>query len=697
MSGVSVSQGGALTKLEIVYDITLADYATGERTSPGLIVRSRTGSLSEINRSGENRAVCLYVTTPSRLRTTLLRDVESRKKLHKLRRFGIMVLDTQNDPLTVRLRKVITDREKFPVFLGTLRFPFSQADLSHALALAAETLFMKCNEDFYRSVLSLREAETRAMHELGRGFSGEASLHEVSKIVLEKCLAVASADAGFLLFAEDLFEDALPNGIDVRVLGHIGPAFRLFAQSGAVQSVQMRADTLHREHTPALARLTASRRSFAWSAFSGILQSQENPMPLSIEAQQLFKTARKGYKIENFAMVPLIVPTGGVIGCLLLVNKRTDSDGKGREQRSQNPPTLDFSLTDLVLLEALMAQAGVSLDHERLVKNLKIIFESFVKASVLAIESRDPSTKGHSVRVARLTVALAQEASDNSAPEFAQIRFSQTQLYELEYASLLHDFGKIGVREDVLQKDKKLFPSELSQIKERFLHLERHLYIKCIETYLEGLMRRGAPPTEFDITRIRNEVRKISRELSFFWNTITEANEPHVVASGSFQAIAEIAAIKVVLNGQEEELLTSEEISRLSIRKGSLTESERREIEQHVTNSYKFLLQIPWTTDLAQLPGIVFAHHERLDGSGYPRGLVASQIPVQAQIMTICDIYDALVAMDRPYKKALSHELAMNILEAEAREGKIETSLLRLFQEKQVFKLILNDDLKVAG
>lgn len=692
-----MAQGGALSTLEIVFDAALMEHARGEVKCAGMVVRSRSGALGEVLGEGAQRTISLYVTTPSCLRATLLRDVVARRRLRNLRRFGILVLERPGDPLTVRLRKVITNREKFPVFLGSLSFPYADSDLSHSLTLAAESLFMKCNEDFYRSVLSLREAETRAMHDLGKGFSGEASLQTVSEIVLEKCLAVSSADAGFLYFAEDVFEDAAPDGVEVRVLGRIGSVYRIFARSGAVERVRLRAETLNRDADPALAHLIASRRAFAWSSFGGVLQGQTDAPALRVDVGHLVQAMGADYKIENLAFVPMVVPSGGVIGCVLLVNKKLEPDGEVVLPRTPVPPALDFSLTDLVLLEAMMAQAGVSLDHERLVRNLKVIFESFVKASVLAIESRDPSTKGHSVRVARLTVALAREVSQSTAPEFSELSFSQTQLYELEYASLLHDFGKIGVREDVLQKQRKLFPGELSQIKERFLHLERHLYLKCLETYLEGLMRRGQPPSESDIERIRNEVSKISRELGYFWNTISEANEPHVVASGSFQAIAEIAAIRVILNGQETELLTPQEISRLSIRRGSLTDNERLEIERHVTNSYKFLLQIPWTSDLAQLPAIVYAHHERLDGTGYPRGLVAREIPVQAQIMAVCDIYDALVAMDRPYKKALPHELAMNILEAEVREGKIDGSFFKLFQEKQIYRLILDDELKVAS
>ena len=386
-----------------------------------------------------------------------------------------------------------------------------------------------------------------------------------------------------------------------------------------------------------------------------------------------------------------------MIGAVLLVNRRANAETFLESAEQCCEDVREFTVSDLIMLEALAHQAGASLDHARLIKNLKTVFESFVQASVVAIESRDPSTKGHSIRVATLTVALAEAVSAEKTGPFANVTFSPAQLYELKYASLLHDFGKIGVREDVLQKEKKLFPRELASIRERFLNLERQLYLKCIESYLDGLMRRNQVPTESDLARIRREVDRVSRELRNFWNVIVEANEPQVVKGGNFQALAEIAAIKVIMDGQETGLLNTSEVDRLSIRKGSLTNDERLEIERHVSNSYKFLLQIPWTRELGDLPGIVWTHHERLDGSGYPRGLKKDDIPLQAQIMAVCDIYDALIAMDRPYKKAIPHARAIAILEAEVQDGKLDANSFQLFRDREIFRLVLDNELRVAS
>jgi hypothetical protein len=258
----------------------------------------------------------------------------------------------------------------------------------------------------------------------------------------------------------------------------------------------------------------------------------------------------------------------------------------------------------------------------------------------------------------------------------------------LKYAALLHDFGKIGVREEVLQKKKKLQQYELDVIQERFSSLEKQLKLKCLEDYLDRLMSRGQIPSAQDLARIQLDVMDISNKLKGYWENIVEANEPSVVSHGNFQKIVEIAAIRALNDGENAQLLFRDEVDKLTIKRGSLSFAERLEIESHVTHSFKFLISIPWTQDLANVPDIVYAHHERLDGTGYPRRLVADEIPIQAKIMAIADVYDALVAVDRPYKLALPHERALNILEGEVKEKKLDGDLFKIFVEARVGELI---------
>lgn len=156
--------------------------------------------------------------------------------------------------------------------------------------------------------------------------------------------------------------------------------------------------------------------------------------------------------------------------------------------------------------------------------------------------------------------------------------------------------------------------------------------------------------------------------------------------------MSEIAAMEIMIGDKGVSVLTKEEIDILSVKRGSLTVQERLEIESHVTHSYNFLVQIPWTEELKNIPEIVYGHHERLDGSGYPRKLISKNIPLQAKIMAITDVFDALVAQDRPYKKALPYERALHILEGEVKAGKLDAELFKLFVEAKIWTLLQKEE-----
>lgn len=160
--------------------------------------------------------------------------------------------------------------------------------------------------------------------------------------------------------------------------------------------------------------------------------------------------------------------------------------------------------------------------------------------------------------------------------------------------------------------------------------------------------------------------------------------------SGDFNITVLVQFIEKVANDLGRTVLLPEEKRRLLIPRGTLAPEERAEIESHVSHTFTFLYQIAWTDDLSGVPEIAHAHHEKLDGSGYPRKLTADQIPIQSRMMTICDIYDALTAMDRAYKKSVSNERALEILELEVKEGKLDKNLVELFINAQVFQKVRN-------
>jgi hypothetical protein len=269
---------------------------------------------------------------------------------------------------------------------------------------------------------------------------------------------------------------------------------------------------------------------------------------------------------------------------------------------------------------------------------------------------------------------------------FRDVTFTREQMRELRYAGLLHDFGKVGVREQVLVKQKKLYAHDLTIVRHRFHALLQQADLEFERERAEYLLAHGAREYDAALLRLDTVRRERRDQLARWLDAVVRANEPTILPEGSFQELEQIQQQTYVdFDGIERPLLSDDELRFLMLRKGNLDERERREIESHVTHTYRFLEQIPWTRELRGIPQIAFGHHEKLDGTGYPRGVKELEIPVQTRMMTIADIYDALTATDRPYKRAVSPERAIDILQMEAKGGQIDPHLLRTFVEAQVF------------
>jgi hypothetical protein len=261
---------------------------------------------------------------------------------------------------------------------------------------------------------------------------------------------------------------------------------------------------------------------------------------------------------------------------------------------------------------------------------------------------------------------------------------------EIRYAALLHDFGKVGVREEVLVKQKKLYPHDLGVIRHRFAYLAQTADLAFERERAELLMHGGRDAYEAAKADLlaRRDVQRA--RLRGWLDAVVSANEPTVVAEGSFDQLSEISHQRYVdFDGIERPLLEDGELQYLMIRRGNLDDNERKEIESHVTHTFRFLQQIPWTRELRGIPEIAFGHHEKLNGTGYPRAVGGDAISVQTRMMTIADIFDALTATDRPYKRAVPLDSALDILRGEAMDGMLDEDLLRSFIDARVFAAVV--------
>jgi response regulator RpfG family c-di-GMP phosphodiesterase len=317
----------------------------------------------------------------------------------------------------------------------------------------------------------------------------------------------------------------------------------------------------------------------------------------------------------------------------------------------------------------------------KLKDDIEQLFEGFVNASVNAIEARDPSTSGHSGRVALLTLGLAEAVNRTPTGAYGQVQFTDAQLRELRYASLLHDFGKVGVREQVLVKARKLEPERLERILQRLYQRD----LEAVNARVVEAWGRGEP-FDPDALKVLMAAHRIERDR--IGELILRCNEPKVLTQEVVEAMDELEELNFQhWRGGDSRILETVDIAALRIPKGSLSEAERNEINSHVQKTFNFLSKIPWTGPLAGVAEIAYAHHERLNGMGYPRKLKSDQIPTQSKLMAICDVHDALVAADRPYKAAVSIPRSLEILEDETKAGLLDRAALDIFLEARIYEL----------
>jgi len=396
---------------------------------------------------------------------------------------------------------------------------------------------------------------------------------------------------------------------------------------------------------------------------------------------------RHGYRTKSMLVLPMKDHKEEVIGVLQLINRKRDPEAVLAKPADVEHQVVPYSRRTVELVTALAGQAAVAIENSRLYEEIERLFEGFVKAAVHAIEQRDPTTFGHSGRVANMTVGLASVVDRAEDGAYRAVTFTREQIKEIRYAGLLHDFGKVGVREEVLIKAKKLYPLQLDLIRQRHHFVrrtaEREFWRKRAE-FLESHDRKDYAPF---LRALEQEHARDMAALDGFLDAVLSANEPTVLPASHFEALLQVARRTYEdPTGRPHPYLTEDEMRYLTIPKGSLDETERLEIESHVTHTYRFLQQIPWTRELQDIPMIAYGHHEKLDGKGYPRRVTGEAIPIQTRMMTISDIYDALSAADRPYKAAVAPARALDIMADEVRAGQLDQELFRLFVDGKVFE-----------
>jgi HD-GYP domain-containing protein (c-di-GMP phosphodiesterase class II) len=406
-------------------------------------------------------------------------------------------------------------------------------------------------------------------------------------------------------------------------------------------------------------------------ACTGEVLNIEDVYEIPITADYKFHSdfdEKMGYRSKSMLVVPIKDQANNIIGVLQLIN-RLDAEGN----------TQVFGKEYETLMLSLASQAGVAIKNAQLVKEIHQLLSSLIEYSASVIDARSSHTAGHSKRVNILTHAIARGINRMKTGPFANQFFTDNQLRELKFASYLHDIGKIGVRERVLDKKNKLEDHNMEAVENRLNYLKKSMELD----YVIRKNNQVSNTEELDILtdKQKKEIEDIDTQIQF----LKKINTQRILSDEDLVILNQIAQKKFIDNGIEKEYITPEELENLSIRFGNLTQKEKQHINDHVKMTINILNKIPFPNYLSDVPYLAGTHHEKLDGSGYPKGLSANDLSLASRIIAVADYFEALVALDRPYKRPMTIEDAKKIMVKETENNKLDPDIVRLLFEEKLY------------
>ncbi len=545
--------------------------------------------------------------------------------------------------------------------------PYSESQLLIALRSAFRDAATRTENQRLRQTVEAQTNELDEMTQIGVALNTERNYDTLQALVLSQARRITVSDAGSLYLVE-VAED-----------GSHRLRFKL-AQNHSRPEIALSEFTIPIDHTSIAGYVASTGDPLVIDDAYFLPPDVEYSINRSIDEKYQYRT-------KSMLTIPMRNHKNEVIGVLQLINRKRSVETVLDAPEDFDTLVTPYSRRTVDLVSGLAGQAAVSIENSQLYESIERLFEGFVTAAVTAIEQRDPATFGHSGRVAAMSVGIAKATDRVKVGRYKDLAFTREQLREIRYAGLLHDFGKVGVREHVLVKSKKLYPPDLSLVKQRYAFVRRTAERNFYRQRAEYLEQHGHQGYEAFLESMRREYDDNIKTLNRFLSLVLDCNEPTVLPDGSFDELLRYADHYYQdLEDNEQPFLTSDEVRYLTIRKGSLDEAERLEIESHVNHTYRFLMQIPWTNELQDIPRIAYGHHEKLNGVGYPRGVREDDIPIQTRMMTIADIFDALTASDRPYKRAVPAKRALDILASEVKEGMLDAELFGIFHETRVYE-----------
>ncbi|MBN1497556.1 MAG: HD domain-containing protein [Spirochaetes bacterium] len=565
--------------------------------------------------------------------------------------------------------------------------PLSQIEFTitvrKTLLLINELYIGRSLQETYLAKLIDTKKDQDDLVNIGRALSIEKNQEKLLRLILFLSKRITGADAGSIFLVE---EDAE------------GKKHLRFKYS----------HTFSRDIPLEERVISMDKRSISgYVAVTGQVLNIPDASMLPPDAPYSFNTSfdrKYNYRSRSMLVVPMKNHVDEIIGVIQLLNCKesleTVNNGayeafsiklESPEDFERHVVTFDKKYDSL--MEAIAGQAAIAIENNRMIMQIQNQFEEFVKASVSAIESRDPATSGHSFRVAEICTAMAAAVNEVSEGYLGPFNFTETQIKELELAALLHDFGKVYIDLSVFRKSKKLYPKDFENLLLRMNYLYRFLelqYSSRETELLKSMKKNGDIDAAYDA--LVSDKNERLRKIIAIKEKLCEMNEPALLCENIEETLEEILGeiedVECVsMEGDLLPIISQADRLNLLIMRGSLNPIERKEIESHVTHTYRFVSKIPWPPEYKNIPEIALRHHEKLDGTGYPDGLSGRESTLlQSRIMAIADVYDALTAGDRPYKKAVPLERVLGILREEAVKGMLDRDLVELFIEKKIYK-----------
>ncbi len=389
---------------------------------------------------------------------------------------------------------------------------------------------------------------------------------------------------------------------------------------------------------------------------------------------------KTGYRSKSFLTVPLKNHEDEIIGVVQLLNakdKKTDE-------------SIPFSTEVQDIVEALSSQAAVAITNKNLIRDLEILFESFIKLIASAIDAKSPYTGGHCSRVPEITMMLAEAVNESKNEHFKDIHFTDKQMYELKIAAWLHDCGKVATPEYVVDEATKLetIYDRVHTVSTRFEVLKRDQEIKFLKRQLK--VEKDSSLSELETKNALKDIRKKYREkitqMDDDLDFVKTTNVGGEFMSGDKKdRVKKIANYRWKDNGESKNFLSDDEVKNLCIAKGTLTAEERKIINDHIVHTIDMLQQLPYPNHLKNVPEFAGGHHEKLDGTGYPMGLTKDEMSIQAKAMAIADVFEALTARDRPYKEGKALSMAMRIMGFMKNDAHVDPFLFELFVKEKIY------------